>query len=557
MHVPSYLYRSRHAVFYFRWPLPRALHPEGKASTIKVSLRTCEPKVALERARHLCYLSALAAAHTSQQAMQYNEMRTFLQRLYAKALTTKKERILATGRLSSAERANWKSMSEWAGQAVGDGDPFAQLGHDSLEGIITRHGLPIAVGSSEFETFGIEHQKAVRELADAVLRFDASLERIDLSTPEPSIPTTGQVLVSELRLSGLIERYKLERARDPVAERSAREWDEHFALLHEILGSDLLLHELNEKHAQLVKSTLLIYPKNRRKNPATRGLALPEAIAIEGVDKIATPTINKYLQTYISLFTFAKKHHYVSTSFFDGTFIARRKGSKKSLRDPFSPDQLRRIVTEAAFQREGLVRHDWQKWGVLVAAYTGARLNEIAQLQLSDMRRIDGILCFDVTDVGDDEDGEAIAKQLKTEAAKRVVPVHPELIALGLLDYVAALRSKGSMRLFPTFTQDVNNGWGRQLGRWANDTFLVKLGYKTKRIVFHSFRHTLITRLSQAGVQEPIVKALVGHEQQGVTQTSYLGEGYRTRQLYEAICLMEPKGLIAGATATADTDSTS
>jgi integrase len=479
--------------------------------------------------------------------MKYNEMRTFLQRLFGKALSAKKVRMLATGRLSVGERANWEDMSAWAGQAVRDSDPFAQLGYIDLERMITTHKLPITPGTSDFETFGIEHQRAVRELAHAVLGFDASLERMDLDVPPPRTPppsVTGEPVVSEMRLSELIDRYKLERERDPVAERSAREWDEHFALLHEIVGSDLLLHELSEKHAQLVKSTLLVYPKNRRKNPITRGMALQESIGAEGVDKIATPTINKYLQTYISLFGFAKKHHYVATNFFDGTFIARRKGSKKSLRDPFSPDQLRRIVTEAAFQKEGLVRHDWQKWGVLIAAYSGARLNEIAQLQLSDVRAIDGVLCFDVTDVGDDEEG-VTNKQLKSEAARRVVPVHPELIALGLLDYVEALRAKGSLRLFPTFTLDVNNGRGRQLGRWANDTFLVSLGYKTKRVVFHSFRHTLITRLVQAGVQEPIVKALVGHEQQGVTQTSYLGEGYRVQQLYDAICLQEPRGLTA------------
>lgn len=90
MHVPSYLYRSKHAVFYFRWPVPRSLHPLQKASTIKVSLRTCDPKVALERGRRLCYLSGLAAEHRSTQTMTYDEMRTFLQRLYAKALSVKK-----------------------------------------------------------------------------------------------------------------------------------------------------------------------------------------------------------------------------------------------------------------------------------------------------------------------------------------------------------------------------------------------------------------------------------------------------------------------------------
>src|SRR5690349_4591500 len=133
MHLPSYLYRSRHSVFYFRWPLPRALHPLGKATTLKVSLGTCEPRGAIETARHLCYLSGLANAHPLGLTMNYDEMREFLRAIYAKALSKKKDRILATGRLSTDERADWKSMSDWAGQAVRDNDPLAQMGHESLE----------------------------------------------------------------------------------------------------------------------------------------------------------------------------------------------------------------------------------------------------------------------------------------------------------------------------------------------------------------------------------------------------------------------------------------
>lgn len=151
--------------------------------------------------------------------------------------------------------------------------------------------------------------------------------------------------------------------------------------------------------------------------------------------------------------------------------------------------------------------------------------------------------CFNVTDL-DGEDGNVDAqKQLKTEAAKRIVPIHPELIALGLLEYVDQLRESGEQRLFPAFKRDPSNGWGRKLGRWANDTFLVQLGYKRNRIVFHSFRHTVITRLGQAGVQEPIIKALVGHEQQGVLQISYFAEGYTVRQLADAIAMLGPSSL--------------
>jgi len=41
---PTYLERSRHGVFYMRWPLPKRLHPSGKASCVKISLRTREPR---------------------------------------------------------------------------------------------------------------------------------------------------------------------------------------------------------------------------------------------------------------------------------------------------------------------------------------------------------------------------------------------------------------------------------------------------------------------------------------------------------------------------------
>lgn len=95
------------------------------------------------------------------------------------------------------------------------------------------------------------------------------------------------------------------------------------------------------------------------------------------------------------------------------------------------------------------------------------------------------------------------------------------------------------------FRRDNNGLWGRKLGDWANLNFLVKLGYKSRRLVFHSFRHTFITRLGQLDVQEPVIKALVGHEQQGVLQTSYFGAGYTTAQLAEAVAKLDPKGLRA------------
>lgn len=57
MAAPAYLVRSRHGVFYLRWPLPPALHPRGKPSDVKLSLRTRDRREALRLSRLLRYIA--------------------------------------------------------------------------------------------------------------------------------------------------------------------------------------------------------------------------------------------------------------------------------------------------------------------------------------------------------------------------------------------------------------------------------------------------------------------------------------------------------------------
>ena len=62
---------------------------------------------------------------------------------------------------------------------------------------------------------------------------------------------------------------------------------------------------------------------------------------------------------------------------------------------------------------------------------------------------------------------------------------------------------------------------------WAvvQHVFLPGLGMKESGLVFHSLRHTMVTRLAQAGVPEPLFQEIVGHERQGVAQQVYFKEG--------------------------------
>ena len=54
----------------------------------------------------------------------------------------------------------------------------------------------------------------------------------------------------------------------------------------------------------------------------------------------------------------------------------------------------------------------------------------------------------------------------------------------------------GQPRLFMAFSYNAKEGYGRNLGRWFNTVFLPGLGLKESGLVFHSLRHTMVTRLA-------------------------------------------------------------
>ena len=65
-------------------------------------------------------------------------------------------------------------------------------------------------------------------------------------------------------------------------------------------------------------------------------------------------------------------------------------------------------------------------------AFTGARVEEVAQALVADVRERDGIGYLDINAEGE-------GKSLKNAARRGAVPLHPALVAEGFLAYVAGL----------------------------------------------------------------------------------------------------------------------
>jgi integrase len=158
-------------------------------------------------------------------------------------------------------------------------------------------------------------------------------------------------------------------------------------------------------------------------------------------------------------------------------------------------------------------------WLPLIGLHTGMRINEIAQLVLADVGWHDGIACFHVTDDDADEAQGRRAKRVKTDAGRRMVPVHDALVSLGLLDYVHTVRQDGHKVLFPELS-DGRDGPGQPASKYFA-RYCDRVRLRDPGLVFHSFRHGAVGRMRSAGIAKELRMVVVGHSAAEDTHDGY------------------------------------
>ncbi|WP_395680423.1 DUF6538 domain-containing protein [Dokdonella sp.] len=183
----------------------------------------------------------------------------------------------------------------------------------------------------------------------------------------------------------------------------------------------------------------------------------------------------------------------------------RRRKAEGHTWEPFELDDLKRLFAPENFRR---LTSDHARWGALLGLYTGARVGEVAQLYLRDFS-IEGAQPF--VFIRADSDGQSV----KTESSERKVPLHPDLIELGLFKYIERLKKDGAERLFPHMRIDGNAGSGNAISK-AFSYYLKQLGVKPRRengrIGFHSLRKNVVQAMQGAKVPGELRRAFVGHE---------------------------------------------
>jgi integrase len=236
----------------------------------------------------------------------------------------------------------------------------------------------------------------------------------------------------------------------------------------------------------------------------TRKIAGAFVSALQDRQEIARKTINKHISSLSSYWRWLISKGHVEANPWASQTLSKvpehRRGQQDSRERAFTDAELATLL-------RGPVRQDVADM-MAMAALTGARREELAQLRVQDVR-----------------DGAFHISWSKTRAGVRAVPIHADLAEL------VARRIEGkepSAFLLEELQESGADGArGNGVGK-AFEYYRRRVGVDDARegkrrslVNFHSFRRWFITAAERAGQPPHIIAAVVGHARQGMTLGTY------------------------------------
>ena len=378
------------------------------------------------------------------------------------------------------------------------------------------------------EIDGIEDKK------DAFARRTHLQPVIENYAPEPIEP-----YLAEIKLIREVVDEFLELRKGTIGEKMLDEYKVITDDFIEIIGN-IPVSSLSKDSIRTYISTQIKLPPNRRKNPKYREMSIVEVMKLKGVKPQSRINVNKFLTRLTTFMNFGVSQGYIKENYILGMKIPIPKTEGRKKREPFSPEDLVKILSPKTYldytidfgkttksRKPNVVKYQNSfYWAFLIGIFSGMRTNETAQLQIEDIIKKENVWMISI-------DG-AEGKSVKTTSSIRKVPVHPTLISLGFIDYVKIIKSKGVDRVFPELTKQ-RDGYSTKISQHYNEKFLPSVGVWIRQTkVLYSTRHTFINRCYNKGVDRDIIKSIVGHEPD-FTMDVYGGNPFTPKQLYQGI----------------------
>jgi len=346
----------------------------------------------------------------------------------------------------------------------------------------------------------------------------------------PYLPIAGGLLSSNIKT--FIDRKKVEG-------KSIKEIGSDNKILEEFVEivGDFDFSRVTKKEVSYYIDVQTKLPPNRKKSQKYRDLTIKQVMELNLSQKeTQTPqNINKRLSKLSVFGNWGVRQGLLLTNPFSGMkFLVKKQPNR---RQPFTTDDLKKILKPETYLNWTInFEHPYKihkvnnklpyYWVFLLGIFSGMRTNEMCQLRCSDIRKEKNIWFMFV------EDSENT--KVKTESSIRKVPLHPQLVELGFIDYVGNLRKKKKTRVFWELRED-RDGFASKVSRHYNEKFLPAIGvWEKHKKVLYCTRHTFINKLHSEKVDENVIKTLVGHEKE-FTMKHYGGDPFTPEVLLEEI----------------------
>ena len=478
MLVPSYIVKHTNGIYYFRYVIPKPrIHsfPRNKRE-IRRSLHTRHRNTALQRAK-IYWVTLMTETDIDSYEYQLNE---------------------------------WEKK--------------------------IRHGLKVL---DELERYDANYENANSSDAcyDSTLKdeymahlSDYDIECLELATKErhnnlQQVQTAPQQLPnSPTSLHTKFEEYIAEKGH--IRDKTIRAYRSCFKQFQKLTGANTT----NDLSVQVIRQYKIDLTNLPHKLPPSATPQTIKKLIAAGTGKtISLHTVNMHTQSISSFLKWLFIQQYVDQDFSNLMISIKNTAKKKASQDRavFTSEDLTKLFATHEYSATGFRGYSFRYWLPLLALYTGARLNELCQLHISDVSIVDNIYILDIN-----EDG---SKKVKTSSSIRQIPLHKQIIALGFDDYLQHVIRLKQQQLFPALTPNKDLDYSRKVSRFFNESFKQRQGFMvyagikkhtnqgTK--VFHSFRHTFINQWKQQGLDANLIKQLVGHSSNDITYDRY-GKAY-------------------------------
>lgn len=230
---------------------------------------------------------------------------------------------------------------------------------------------------------------------------------------------------------------------------------------------------------------------------------------------VEVKTVNLYFDFYSSVFNHAIRSNRITHNPVHGVKFNDDR-NQQELNDPFTNEELIKLFHSKRYKKDNF-KHGWMFWLPILALYTGARIEELCQLYIDDIKPIEETWVLDI-------DGKRPDQRVKTHE-KRYIPLHPFITdTLNFTKYVHSLPDQ-SGRVFPElkrigkkrprYGHGPSSNW---FPRYKESCGIVS--EKGKKGL-NSFRHNVSYCLMKHDVEEYVISMFMGHKHKQISTGRY------------------------------------